>query len=171
MSLLFYHIRDLRRIRQYIALSLAKPVATALLIIKLDYCNSILYITANKDIAKCQRVQNCLAWVDTRSPCCFSRSEPLLKSLHWLPVHYRIIFKSCTITYQTLSSTQLAYLDSILLTCNSKVEDALFVVATRRLHLRPHCARHASEDILNKERLELGASEHRVILARTVVEQ
>ena len=60
------------------------------------YCNSLLYNTANKDIAKCQRVQFILARVFTRSPR-FSRSVPLLKSLHWLPVHYRIIFKICTI--------------------------------------------------------------------------
>ena len=44
----------------------------------------------------------------------FSRSVPLLKSLHWLPVHYRIIFKMCTIAYQALSSTQPAYLNSML---------------------------------------------------------
>ena len=44
----------------------------------------------------------------------FSRSEPLLKSLHWLPVHYRIIFKICTIAYQALSSMQPAYLNSML---------------------------------------------------------
>ena len=79
----FYHIRDLRRIRRF---------ATALVTSRLDYCNSLLYNTANKDIAKLQRVQNCLARVVTRSPW-FSRSVPLLKSLHWLPVHYRIIFK------------------------------------------------------------------------------
>ena len=80
---------------------------------RLDYCNSLLYNTANKDIAKLQRVQNCLARVVTRSPR-FSRSVPLLKSLHWLPVHYRIIFKMCTIAYQALSSTQPAYLNSML---------------------------------------------------------
>ena len=45
---------------------------------RLDYCNSLLYNTANKDIAKLQRVQNCLAKVVTRSPR-FSRSVPLLK--------------------------------------------------------------------------------------------
>ena len=39
------------------------------------------------------------------------RSVALLKSLHWLPVHYRIIFKMCTIA---LSSTQPAYLNSML---------------------------------------------------------
>ncbi|KAK2171264.1 hypothetical protein NP493_1083g00017 [Ridgeia piscesae] len=41
-------------------------------------------------------------------------SWSLLKSLHWLPVHYRIIFKICTITYEALSSTQPAYLNSRL---------------------------------------------------------
>ena len=109
----FYHIRDLRRIRRFLSLSVAKTIATALVSSRLDYCNSLLYNTANKDIAKLQRVQNCLARVVTRSPR-FSRSVPLLKSLHWLPVHYRIIFKICTITYQALSSTQPAYLNSML---------------------------------------------------------
>ena len=56
---------------------------------------------------------HCLARVVTRSAR-FSRSVPLLKSLHWLPVHYRIIFKICTIACQALSSTQPAYLNSML---------------------------------------------------------
>ena len=54
-----------------------------------------------------------LAKVVTRSPQ-FSRSVPLLKSLHWLAVHYRIILKICTIAYQALSSTQPTYLNSML---------------------------------------------------------
>ena len=102
----FYHIRDLRRIRRFISLSVAKTIATAL-VSRLDYCNSLLYNTANKS-------KNCLARVAaTRSPR-FSRSVPLLKSLHWLPVHYRIIFKICTIAYQALPSTQLASINSML---------------------------------------------------------
>ena len=54
-------------------------------------------------------MQNCLARVVTRSPH-FLHSLPLLKSLHWFPVRYRIIFKICTITYQALSSKQPAYI-------------------------------------------------------------
>ena len=104
----FYHIRDLRHIHQFISLSVAKTIATALVSSRLDYCNSLLYNTANKDIAKLQRIQNCLVRVVTRSPP-FYRSVPLLKS-----VHYRIIFKICTIAYQALSSTQSAYLNSML---------------------------------------------------------
>ena len=64
----FYHIRDLRRIRRFLSLSVAKTIATALVSSRLDYCNSLLYNIANKDIARLQRVQNCLARVVKRSP-------------------------------------------------------------------------------------------------------
>ena len=65
------------------------------------------------NLRKLQRVQNCLARVVTRSPR-FTPSKPLLKSLHWLPVQYRIMFKMCTITYQALSSKQPSYLHTLL---------------------------------------------------------
>ncbi|MEG7525511.1 MAG: hypothetical protein M3H12_20910, partial [Chromatiales bacterium] len=100
------------RIRRYISLSVAKTIATVLVSSRLDYCNSPLYNIASKDITKLQRVQNCLARVVTRSPR-FSGSVPLLKSLHWLPARYRIIFKICTIAYQALSFKQPAYLHSM----------------------------------------------------------
>ena len=109
----FYHICDLYCIRQFISIYVAKTIATALISSRLDYCNSLLYNTTNKEIAKLQHVQNGLARVVMRSPC-FSRSVLHLKSLHWLPVHYCIIFKICTIAYQAFSSTQPAYLNSML---------------------------------------------------------
>jgi hypothetical protein len=48
----FYHIRDLRRIRIYISLSVAKTIATALITSRIDYCNSLLYDIASGDILK-----------------------------------------------------------------------------------------------------------------------
>ena len=63
--------------------------------------HSLLYNSVNSDIAKLQRVQTCLTRVVTRSPR-FSRSVPPLNALHWFPVHYRIVFKMCTIAYQAL---------------------------------------------------------------------
>ena len=110
MSLLFYHIRDLC---WYISLSVAKTITTVLVSSRLDYCNSLLYNPENKDIVKLQRVQKCLARVVTHSAH-FSHSMPLPKSLHRFPVHYRIIFKICAITYQALSSIQLAHPNSLL---------------------------------------------------------
>jgi len=79
----------------------------------LDYCNSLPYNIAPKNILKLQCVQNCLARVVIRSPQ-FSHSVPLLKSLHLLPVHSHTIFKLCTIAYQSLSSGEPSYLFSML---------------------------------------------------------
>ena len=95
--------------------AVAKTIATAFFSSRLDYCNSLYHKIALKDILKLQRVQNCLARVFTRSSLSlFSHSVPLLKSLHWLPVRYRIFIKICTITYQALSSKQPTYLHSLL---------------------------------------------------------
>ena len=110
----FYHIRDLRRIRRSLPLNLAKQIAIALVSSKLDYCNSLLYNIPEKDIAKLQRVQNCLARVVTKAPR-FSRSVPLLKSLHWLPIKFRIHFKICTLTFRALTDNQPAYLSDLLI--------------------------------------------------------
>ena len=97
----FYHIRDLRRIRKSLSLDLAKQIAVALVSSRLDYCNSLFHNIPEKDIARLQRVQNCLARVVTNAPR-FSRSIPILKRLHWLPVKFRIHFKICAITFRTL---------------------------------------------------------------------
>ena len=89
----FYHIRDLRRIRHHIPLSTAKTISNALICSRLHYCNSLLNNIAKQNLSKLQRVQNCLERVVLRAPR-FSLSLPLLKQLHWLPVNYRIKFKT-----------------------------------------------------------------------------
>ena len=66
-----------------------------------------------KDIARLERVQNCLARVVNKAPR-FSRSVPILKRLHMLPVKFRIHFKICAITFRTLKDNQPAYLADLL---------------------------------------------------------
>ena len=66
-----------------------------------------------EDIARLQRVQNCLARVVTKAPR-FSRSVLIVKQLHWLPVKFRIHFKICAITFRTLNDNQPAYLADLL---------------------------------------------------------
>ena len=85
----------------------------ALVTSKLDYCNSLLHQIPAKDLQKLQRVQNCLARVVTKAPR-FSRSIPLLKSLHWLPIKFRIQFKICTFVFRCLDDGQPFYLSSLL---------------------------------------------------------
>ena len=113
MSFLLIHIRDLRRIRRYISLPVAKTIATTLITSKLDQCNSILQNIASKNILKLQCIHNCLARVVIRY-LRFFHSVTLLKSFHWLPVQSRIIFKLCTVAYQAISSEEMSYLFSML---------------------------------------------------------
>ena len=114
----FYHIRDLKRIRKSLSLALAKQIAVALVTSKLDYCNSLLHQIPAKDLQKLQRVQNCLARVVTKAPR-FSRSIPLLKSLHWLPIKFRIQFKICTFVFRCLDDGQPSYLSGLLFSADS----------------------------------------------------
>ena len=46
----------------------------------------------------------------------FTRSLPLLRSLHWLPVWFRILFKINLLTYKILHEKQTVYLHSLLAT-------------------------------------------------------
>ena len=113
-----YYIRYLKRIRKSLPLALAKQIAVALVTSKLDYCNFLLNEIPTKDLQKLQRVQNCLARVVTKAPR-FSRSIPLLKSLHWLPIKFRIQFKICTFVFRCLNDGQPSYLSSLLFSADS----------------------------------------------------
>ena len=110
----FYHRWDLRRIRRRLDLDSAKLLATALVSSRLDHCNSLLYGIADIDLTRLHaRAQNQLARLVTKSPP-FIRSIPLLRSLHWLPVRFRILFKINLLTYKILREKQPVYLHSML---------------------------------------------------------
>ena len=109
----FYHMRDIKRIRRHLSLEHAKTLAHALVTSRLDYCNSLLFGIADKNINRLQRVQNCLARIVTKSPP-RTRSVPLLRKLHWLPIKFRIQFKINVLTFKTLSTSQPAYLRDML---------------------------------------------------------
>ena len=108
-----YHTRDLWCIRRHLALDSAKLLANALVSSHRDYCNSRLSGIAETDLAKLQRVLNRLVRVITKSPP-FTRSVPLLRPLHCLPVKYRIHFKICLLTYRALREEQPVYLRSLI---------------------------------------------------------
>ena len=80
---------------------------------RLGYCNSLLSRIAETDLTKLQRVLNRLAHAVPKSPP-FTRGVPLLRSLHWLPVKYRVHFKICLLTYKALHEEQPVYLRSLI---------------------------------------------------------
>ena len=93
----------------------AKLLANALVSSRFDYCDSLLSGIAETDLTKLQRVLNRLARGVTKSPP-FTRSVPLLRSLHWLPVEYRVHFKICLLTDKALREEQPVYLRSLIAT-------------------------------------------------------
>ena len=70
---------------------MALPGANELITSRLDFCNSILYNLPNKQIERLQRIQNQAARMLKRIPW-RNHITPVLRELHWLRIHDRIIF-------------------------------------------------------------------------------
>ena len=117
-------MRDIRRIRKHLSLKNAKILAHVLVTSRLDYCNSLLFGVAGREIGHLQRVQNCLARIVTKSPP-RTHSAPLLQKLHWLPVNFRIQFKINLLTFKTLTTSQPAYLHDMLSFSTSRRSERL----------------------------------------------
>ena len=109
----FYYIKDFKRIRPHLNLSIAKTIATALISSRLDYCNSLLSCLKGKDLDRLSRIQKILCRIVTKIP---SRSSisTAMKKLHWLPLKYRIDFKMNLLTFKALNSGFPAYLKEYL---------------------------------------------------------
>ena len=101
------------KVRRCLTSEVSKTIATALVSSRLDYCSDRLYNVTNQELNQLHGVQNCLALAVTRSPR-FSRTTPHLKSLHWLPVCFRIKFKICLVTFKALCNNQPIYLKKML---------------------------------------------------------
>ena len=99
-------MRDLRR---NLDLDRAKLLATALVFSYLNYCNSPLYGITDTDPTKLRCIQNRLAHLVIKSSP-FTRSVPRLRSLHWLPVAFRILFKINLLTYKTLCEKNILFI-------------------------------------------------------------
>ena len=105
----YCHLWELRRVQRYLNHQTGKGGKC----LSLDYCNSLLYNTKKAYTGRLQRVQNALH----RTVCKlnkFSHVTPFLHKLHWLPIHYRILFKYNLFTYKAIHFSQPPYLSSLI---------------------------------------------------------
>ena len=78
-----YHLRNIARICRFIDKDTCKQAVRALIISRLDYCNSLLINIMAKSIKTLQKIQNRsvrLIFLASRR----DNTSPLIKELHWL---------------------------------------------------------------------------------------
>ena len=109
----FYHLKNIAKLRPSLSLPDAEKLVHAFVSTRLDYCNALLAGISNKNIQKLQYIQNCAARILTRTRK-FDHITPILKSLHWLPVPFRIEYKVSLLTHQCLHGNAPIYLKELI---------------------------------------------------------
>ena len=80
----------------------AHTIALGLIILHLDYANSLLIRLPDCDIDRMQKVQNATARLVVQDETLTTKE--CLKELHWLPVKSRIVFKVAILVYRCLNN-------------------------------------------------------------------
>ena len=106
-------IHKISKIRKYLTIDSTKTIVHALVTSRLDNLNSLLYKLPDYEKERLQKVQNNAARLIFKQ----SRDKditPILKTLHWLPVHRRIEYKILLLTFKCLHKLAPSYLSSLL---------------------------------------------------------
>ncbi|XP_075995206.1 uncharacterized protein LOC143009231 [Genypterus blacodes] len=104
---------NIRRIRPFLTDKAAQVLIQALVISRLDYCNSLLAGAPASAIRPLELVQKAAARLVFNLPK-FSHTTCLLRSLHWLPVAARIQFKTLVLAYRAVKGTAPSYLQAMV---------------------------------------------------------
>ena len=110
----FFHLRNIARIRNILSNSDAEKLIHAFVTSRLDYCNALLAACPKSSLKSLQLVQNAAARLLTGT----GRREhitPVLASLHWLPVEFRVQFKILLLAYKALNGKAPSYLKDAIL--------------------------------------------------------
>ena len=107
------HIKAIKPIRKCLIFQTAHNLAFALIISRLDFCNSFLYSLPSTLIRKLQKIQNHISRIVLNCDV-FTPSTQCLGKLHWLPIPKRLIFKIAALTYNSHYSKTPGYLHNFL---------------------------------------------------------
>ena len=109
----YFHIHHIGQINKFLPRQTRERVVNALVTSRLDYCNSLLYGTVDKNFARPQRLQNTAARLIMRVPK-YSNITPVLKELHWLPVRERVCFKIMLLVHRAVNCRGPVYLRDLI---------------------------------------------------------
>ena len=108
-----YHLHNMGRMKRFLTFEDRKLIVQAIVMSRIDYCNSLLYGVAATNLSKLQRVQNAAV----RLVCSLPRHEHVTSSfirLHWLPIKFRINFKIAMLCFKCIHGHAPSYLKSMV---------------------------------------------------------
>ncbi len=110
----FYQLRLLSKVKPFLSRKNLETAIHAFISSRLDYCNSLYFSISQSSISRLQLVQNAAARL-LEGKRKYDHISPILMSLHWLPVKYRIDFKIVLFVYKALNNLAPHYLTDLLL--------------------------------------------------------
>ena len=105
----YFHLKNINKLRGYMSKEYLEKIIHAFITSRIDYCNVLFTGLPKNCIEPLQIIQNSAARVLTKT----KRRDhitPILKSLHWLPVSYRIDFKALQLVLKSLKGVGPSYL-------------------------------------------------------------
>ena len=105
----FFQMRQLWMVRRSLTTDAVQTLVHAFVSSRLDYCNGLFVGISEGLLDRLQRIQNAAARLVTGTRK-YEHITPVLRSLHWLPVRQRIVFKVATFVFKCLHGLAPSYL-------------------------------------------------------------
>ena len=108
-----FELRHLASIRRILTSTTTATLVSAIVLSRIDNCNSLLFGSTHNVTSHLQRIQNYAARVVLSLPRSSNKATHL-KSLHWLPAQVRSTYKIACLCYHFHSSTEPSYVADML---------------------------------------------------------
>lgn len=109
----FFQLRQLSKLKPILSKQNFETVMHAFVTTRLDYCNALFFGDEWIVSRRLQMVQNTAACLLTGTRK-YEHISPVLRSLHWLPIQFRIDFKLPLLTFKSLNGLATPYLSELL---------------------------------------------------------
>ena len=109
----FYQLRQIRTIRQSLSDNATRTLIHSFVVIRVDYCNSVLSGITAVQTERVQRILNAAARLVLRIPKFEPVSALIRDSLHWLPAAQRIKFKILLLVANCINQRAPLYLQEL----------------------------------------------------------
>ncbi|KAK7925857.1 hypothetical protein WMY93_008167 [Mugilogobius chulae] len=109
----FLQLRLLTKIKPFLSRNNLEKAVHAFISSRIDYCNALYLGISQSSLHRLQLVQNAAARLLTNSSR-YTHITPILSSLHWLPVRFRIDYKILMFVFKALHGLAPPYISDIL---------------------------------------------------------